>query len=113
MNRKQLEASVRNEYGTDEATQYLQKFINLWVSLPKAQEGDDRDTKRYLSYCLKSMEMEAKNENERLWVEMFEELVSHYNLALREIERSLTIFSVLRKSSNRQLNYPYQWLTVI
>jgi predicted KAP-like P-loop ATPase len=38
MNKIQLEASVRNEYGTVEASKYLQKFINLWISLPKNKD---------------------------------------------------------------------------
>ncbi len=40
MNRAQLEASVEHEYGTGDPSKYLQKFINLWVSLPKSDEAD-------------------------------------------------------------------------
>lgn len=100
-----------NEYGTPDPSKYLQKFINLWVSLPKVQISDERTTKVYLRYCLKQMQMEAKNQNETDWALMFEELVVYYNLSLRDIERSLTNFSLIRiVLKDRNINYDYRWI---
>ena len=112
MNRTQLEASVRNEYGTADASKYLQKFINLWVSLPKVHVSDERTTKVYLRYCVKKMGMDPQNPNEEEWIKNFEELVIYYNLSLREIERSLTNFSFLRIGLENVLNYSYRWISV-
>lgn len=113
MNRSQIEASVRNEYGTVDPSGYLQKFINLWISLPK-NKGlyiDESDAKKYLHDCVKRMEMEAPNLHDRGWMKRFEVLVVHYNLSLREIERALTNFAFIRMGSPSNLNDHYMWLT--
>lgn len=113
LNRTQLEASVRNVYGTDavDASKYLQKFINLWISLPKFQKGDAHEAKVYLSYCIERMGMK-RNQDDHVWIDMFEELVVHYNLSLREIERSLTNFAFVRSGLNPYANYALHWILV-
>ena len=111
MNRSQLEASVRNEYGTADASKYLQKFINLWVSLPKAKEGYDHDTRTYLSHCIKRMGMEPVNQNQQNLLGMFDELIIYYNVSLREIERCMTNLAFIRANQNENLNHHYQWIT--
>ncbi|SOD39882.1 KAP family P-loop NTPase fold protein [Nitrosovibrio sp. Nv4] len=112
MNRTQLEASVRNEYGTADASKYLQKFINLYLSLPKVQVSDERTTKVYLRHCVKQMEMEGQTPNQNEWIAMFEELVDHYNLSLREIERCLTNFSFIRSGIEGNFASFYNWIAV-
>ncbi|ODT70822.1 MAG: hypothetical protein ABS69_15185 [Nitrosomonadales bacterium SCN 54-20] len=114
VNRTQLEASVKKEYGTGEAdgSRYLQKFINLWISLPKNNESERCDAKTYLSDCIKRMGLEPKDGNEEEWNKMmFERLVIHYDMPLREIERSLTNFALIRSSFKGAPNYIYRWIT--
>jgi hypothetical protein len=110
-NKTQLEASVKKEYGTPDAAKYMQKFINLWVSLPKAKEGYDHDSRTYLSRCIKLMEMEPTNQNQQDWMAMFEELIIYYSVSFREIERCMTNFAFLRANLNSNLNHHYQWIT--
>ncbi len=113
MNRSQLEASVKHEYGTDNAPQYLQKFINLWVSLPKSNDSDRCDAKTYLSYCMDRMGIERNSADEKQWAQMFEELVIYYNnISLREIERALTNFAFIRTGLEIKLDYPHMWIAV-
>jgi hypothetical protein len=105
MNRSQLEASVTKEYGTKEPSKYLQKFINLWVSLPKVQVSDESTTKVYIQYCAKEMGMEwQQNFAPNEWMGILEELALHYNLSLREIERSLTNVSFILKGLKNELS---------
>jgi hypothetical protein len=113
MNRTQLEASVTREYGTDkaEAPRYLQKFINLWVSLPKIKDIHNNDAKNYFSQCLKSMGMEPKSPFEGAWIAAFEGLIVYYNPSLREIERSLTNFAFLQNRLDIKLNEPYRMIS--
>ena len=111
MNRTQLQASVEHEYGTGDPSKYLQKFINLWVSLPKSEEADRSHAKTYLFHCLKRMNLEAKSSNETEWNKMLEELVIYYNMSPREIERSLTNFAFIRMGLSHSFNYPYRWVT--
>ena len=112
LNRTQLEASVKNEYGTADASAYLQKFINLWVSLPKVQVSDERTTKVYFSYCVKQMGIEAQTDHQKIWMAMFEELIDHYNLSLREIERCLTNFALIWAGLHYETRSSYQWIAV-
>lgn len=105
LNRKQLEASVTKEYGTPDPSKYLQKFINLWISLPKIHVSDEATTKVYLRYCAEQMGMEsrqtlAKDE----WMGIFEELAVYYKLSLRDIERSLTNLSFIRQTLKGDLS---------
>ena len=111
MNRSQLEACVRNEYGAVDASQYLQKFINLWVSLPKNQAFGHYDVKTYLSFCMARIGMKAENSNKQGWVEMFEELIIHYNVSLREVERCLSNFALIRKIYDKDFSMPYRWMS--
>jgi hypothetical protein len=97
MNRSQLEASVTKEYGTDDPSKYLQKFINLWISLPKVHVSDEATIKVYLQYCAKQMGMEWQNQSSNDWSWIFEELGAYYRLSLRDIERSLTNLAFIRQ----------------
>lgn len=113
MNRDQLEESVRCEYGRGvESEKYLQKFINLWASLPKSKEEHNCDTKVYLSNCFKQMGLEANSRNSHEAVEAFEELAAFYDMSLREIERSLTNFSIIHNITDANLVSEYQWMAV-
>ncbi|MDA8098490.1 MAG: P-loop NTPase fold protein [Nitrospiraceae bacterium] len=49
MNRTQMEESVKSQYGMGiDATEYLQKFINIWCTLPKNESADTNDVKTYI-----------------------------------------------------------------
>lgn len=97
MNRVQIEESVRSEYGAKmDASKYLQKFVNLWAHLPKAKEQWGSDAKTYLKSCLTAMNFNISTPEQKTAVMLFEELVEHYNLSLREIERCLTNFAIMQ-----------------
>lgn len=99
MNRSQLEASVTKEYDTPDPSKYLQKFINLWISLPKVHVSDEATIKVYLRYCAEQMGMESRqNFAKGEWMGIFEELAVYYKLSLRDIERSLTNLSFIRQT---------------
>ena len=113
MNRTQLEASVIKEYGTSDPSKYLQKFINLWISLPKVHVSDERTTKVYLRYCAKQMGMESQqNFAKDEWMGIFEELGDHYDLSLRDMERALTNVSFIRRTLTRDLSVFDRWIAV-
>lgn len=112
MNRSQIEESVRSEYGNGvDAEKYLQKFVNLWASLPKNVGQENCDAKLYVSDCLEKMGMEITSASQREAKETFDELVVFYNMSLREIERSLTNFAVIHNATNGKLNQDYQWIS--
>lgn len=112
LNRAQLEASVKSEYGTEDASTYLQKFINLWIGLPKRNDiNQAQDSETYFIECIKLMGMQGQSPYENVWIEMFRVIVVYYNLSFREIERCLTNFAFIRASLNIELNHTYLWIS--
>lgn len=95
MNRQQLEESIRCEYGRGvDASKYLQKFVSVWTSLPKPNSSLQSVPKKYLRYCLERLEY-PKGLMKGHTVSVLEDFVTYYNLSLREIEQSLTNFSII------------------
>jgi len=112
MNRSQIEESIRCEYGTEvDASKYLQKFVSLWAHLPKSREKHSCDTKKYLADCLSRMGFSITTQDQLTAKEVFEELVEHYDLSLREIEQSLTNFAIMQNIT-KDLKASYQVLVV-
>ena len=113
MNREQLEESVRSEYGVGvDSSRYLQKFISLWTNLSKSKDRHDNSINKYLHNCLDRMEFETKTGNQQQCIENYEELANYYNLSLREIEKSLTYFSIISNTTSEKIEIDHQWLSV-
>lgn len=113
MNREQLEEAVRSEYGTGvDASKYLQKFVSIWTSLPKPIDKYNSVPKKYLRNCLKRMGYEIKTKEQQVTIEVFEDLISYYDLSLREIEKSLTSFAIIQNITGGSINHIYSWLSV-
>lgn len=106
LNRNQLEASVKARYGNDiNASQYLQKFVNLWFNLPRENEYYDNHGEKYLKYTLKAMlENEETFKNEVL-INTLEELTTLKQLTYREIEHLLSNVSLVHNMSSGQTEY--------
>ncbi len=111
INRTQLEESIRCEYGTGvEAHKYLQKFINMWTSLPKNKDQRTNDVNMYVSNCMSRMDFEIKTQTDKDLKEIFQEYALHYNLSLRDIERSLTNFSLVYNQAKDLSIYDFLYL---
>lgn len=113
MNRSQLEEAVRCEYGSGvDASRYLQKFVSIWTSLPKSNDRYTSIPKKYLQNCLSRMEYQLQTRTHESTIEFFEDLVTYYDLSLREIERSLTSFAIVHNVTDGNLNSDYSWISV-
>jgi hypothetical protein len=113
MNRTQLEEAVRCEYGSGvDAPRYLQKFVSIWTSLPKLNDGYTSVPKKYLQNCLSRMEYELQTRTHQSTIEFYEELATYYDLSLREIEKSLTSFAIIHNATDGNLNSDYSWISV-
>lgn len=113
MNRVQLEEAVRCEYGRGvDASRYLQKFVSIWTSLPKSRDRYRSVSKQYLQNCLKRMEYQIQTRTQESTIEFFEELVTYYDLSLRDIEQSLTSFAIIHNATDGNLNNDYSWMSV-
>ena len=113
MNRTQIEESVKCEYGSGvEASKYLQKFVHVWASLPKSKDEYKCDAEKYLLDCLNRMDFTVETQNQSEGIKVYKQLVVHYNLSLREIERSLTNYSLIHNIKRGRLPLDYQVIQV-
>lgn len=113
MNRSQLEESVKCEYGSGvEASKYLQKFVHVWASLPKNNDNGNYDVKRYLIYCLNKINDSDDVQYGQDLNEIYGELAFYYKLSFREVERSLTNYSLIHNLIGQELSHNYQLMLV-
>ena len=114
MNRTQLEEAVKCEYGAGvDASRYLQKFVSVWTSLPKSNFDHQSLGNGYVRSCLKAMNFEIKTQAQHDAIGYIEELVNHYNLSLREVEKTLTNFAIIYNATDEcNLNSEYLTLAI-
>lgn len=104
MNREQMEESIKTKYGIVDASKYLQKFVHLWLAMPrKAGKNVDHGV-MYVDHVMKSMLMP----HERFIIPeatgLIVELVRTFKPSFREIERMLSYFALIQ-NSGRNGNY--------
>lgn len=109
MNRKQLEESVKCRYGNGiDSVTYLQKFINVWLSLPRSSgKFQQDDGAKYLMTSFELMSSGTRIHNGGA-AQMLKSLVKHLKLSFRDIERILTYFAIIENSRNEPMNDYYQ-----
>ncbi|KAE9636431.1 KAP family P-loop NTPase fold protein [Aeromonas veronii] len=109
MNRKQLEESVKCRYGNGiDSVTYLQKFINVWLSLPRVSGKNQQDDGvKYLKTVFNSM-IEGNGVNNVEVIQILQSIVRYLKPSLRDIERVLTYFAIIDNSSDDSMNDFYQ-----
>jgi hypothetical protein len=100
-NRGQLEEIIRHKYGKDiDATRYLNKFVSLWLTLPKKNEERDSDREKFLKYTISVMSQEGEAIGNIETIEVLHEMVRFYDLSFREIQKILSYFSIINNMIN-------------
>ena len=112
LNRKQLEASVSSRYGSNVvATTYLQKFVNLWIALPRKFDYYYDHGANYVQYVLDYMLDNGEENNNKEAVAVLKELVIGLKPSFREIERILSCYAlVINMLGGTQTLSIYQFL---
>ena len=96
LNRKQLEASVKARYGNDvDASLYLQKFVNILVTLPRSTQRYEDHGEKYLKLTLNSMLLESENFQNTDLINFLSELVKFKKPSYREIEQILSYVAII------------------
>ncbi|MCP5250213.1 MAG: hypothetical protein H6939_00575 [Burkholderiales bacterium] len=108
MNRKQLESALEKYYGTStlDSKEYLGKFINLYLTLPKYKLNIEdieniSDISKFIKSSLEKFNLseidegKLKDFNEHLAIWVFIK-----SLSLREIERACTLFAITGAKGN-------------
>lgn len=109
MNRSQLEESIKYRYGRGiDSVTYLQKFINVWLELPRNSGERQRDDGvTYFETCLGKMTGGETILNMDAVICLMN-LVSHLKPSFRSIERILTYLALLENSRQRAYSENYQ-----
>lgn len=109
MNRHQLEESVKCRYGSGiDSVTYLQKFINVWLSLPRSSgKYQQDDGAQYLQTSIIAMTENGQVINSTA-VSVLKSLVKHLSPSFRDIERILTYFAIIENSHKEAMNETYQ-----
>ena len=102
MNRKQLEESIRSKYGIIDATKYLQKFVHLWLALPRKSDQNDDHGVKYVKYAMSAMCKEGEVLQNHEAIELIEELVKYLRPSFRDVERMLSYFALIQNTAGNQ-----------
>jgi hypothetical protein len=111
-NRQQMEDSIKARYGADiNATNYLHKFINIWLRLPRTIDYNVNNFgDKYFRHIIGLM----YNENEKAVnseaKKILSELIKYYNPSFREIEKIATYYALINNLVMNNLMTNYQSL---
>lgn len=95
-NRVQLESSIKSRYGNDvDASNYLHKFVNIWLSMPRATTEYSDFGSLYFNYALDKMSDDGEDLASLQSSVILDELIKMFQPSYREIERVLSYFAVI------------------
>jgi hypothetical protein len=102
-NRVQLEQSIMAKYGGIDPVNYLHKFINVWLTMPRSSEEHNDNGYQYLRHLIQSMLVESgQRTNLEDCKNVLYEIVQYYQPSFREIDRMLSYFAILSNMASRQ-----------
>ncbi|HHG3492828.1 TPA: P-loop NTPase fold protein [Vibrio parahaemolyticus] len=104
MNRSQLEESVKSRYGIGiDSSTYLQKFINVWLALPRVDSQNYNDFGEiFAQSCLNKMAANEPILNKEAFGTL-SKLIKYNQPSFRDIERMLTYFAIIENVRNDQM----------
>lgn len=110
LNKEQLEEAVRTRYGQGiKASLYLQKFVGLWLSLPRKSDQYHDDGKAYVLHTINSMIIDNESFKNSDAINLLKELVLYLKPSFREIEQILSYFALIHNlNKSNKYNSFYQ-----
>jgi len=106
LNRDQLQEAIKSRYGSGvEPTLYLQKFVNLWLSLHRKSDQFQDHGALYVRHALNSMLNEGEQFSNPDAIELLSELVKSLKPSLREIEQILSYFALIQNMAGTNQTY--------
>lgn len=106
LNRTQLEESIRSRYGNKVgATLYLQKFVNLWLSLSRKSDQYNDHGAGYVRRAINSMLVDDEKFKNNEAIELLIEIVKSTKPSFREIEKILSYFSLIQNMDKSSTFY--------
>lgn len=109
LNREQLEAYVKSRYGIGvDASLYLQKFINIWLNLPRKFEKHLDYGVHYFRFALSKMLDAGEQIPNNVTKAVLEEIIRYHKPSYREIERILSYFALIKNMTGESYIVPFQ-----
>ncbi|MCJ1879419.1 KAP family P-loop NTPase fold protein [Pseudomonas nitroreducens] len=113
-NKSQISASIQKRYGSGiNPSLYLQKFIDLWISLPRIETKYTSHTRIYLYHILNKLTTNQEPINNQLTIEILLDIFSANKTSYRGIQRTLSYFAILHNSSPHPYNDHYQAISAL
>jgi hypothetical protein len=107
-NKKQTQAIIKKRYGTEiDAHLYLQKFIDLWISLPRIETEYQSHTSTYLKYLINKIATPEEKISNDTTIETLKEIFIANKTSFRGIQKTLSYFAILHNSSPTTKYYEY------
>lgn len=101
INKEHLESAINGVYGQKvNASDYLGKFIQISLQLPKLVTTDTRDFNYIYGTALSKRLGLPHNDATTGFVEVFGKLAGIYDLSLRDLERGFSLFSLAHPINN-------------
>ena len=91
VNKKQLENSIKHKYGIEYPSTYLQKFIHLWLKLPKISEKTESIT-QYIKYIFHRKDI---LHNIPFGTHILNALAINFQLTFRDINKIYTYLTFI------------------
>lgn len=107
-NKKQTQAIIKKRYGAEiDAHLYLQKFIDLWISLPRIETEYQSHTSTYLKYLINKIATPEEKISNDTTIEILKEIFIANKTSFRGIQKTLSYFAILHNSSPTTKYYEY------
>lgn len=99
-NKNQIHASIKKRYGNEiDAHIYLQKFIDLWITLPRVETQYSSHTSIYLKYLTNKIATPTEKINNTTTLEILKDIFIANRTSFRGIQKTLCYFAILHNSS--------------
>jgi nucleoside-triphosphatase THEP1 len=107
-NKNQIHASIQKRYGTGiEPHIYLQKFIDLWISLPRIETQHSSHTSIYINHLINKITTPEEKIKNRFTLDILKEIFASNKTSYRGIQKTLSYFAILHNTSKDTEYYDY------
>lgn len=113
-NKRQLLASTKKKYGAEiDSHLYLQKFIDIWLSLPRVDSEYENHPEKYINFLIPRLLSEGEKLKNESTFSLLTEIFRQNQTSLRGIEKTLSYVSILYNSTANEFNEHYQVASAI
>lgn len=107
-NKTQTNASIKKRYGQEiDAHIYLQKFVDLWISLPRTETPYVSDTSTYIRHLINQTTTPEEKIKNQTSLEILKDIFAANKTSFRGIQKTLSYFAIFHNSDPKTEYYDY------